>query len=192
MAAQQKSAAFFQRIHSSLTPSKVYHYLTMIKIVSGDITEFEGDALVNAANSALAPGGGVCGAIYEGAGFEELLEACVKVRPCPTGDARITPGFNLHTKYIIHAVGPNYYLEREPEAKLREVYRSIIRVARENGIKTIAVPSISTGIYGYPVQEAAPIALQELSKAPDLDITVYCFGFDVREAYDEAMETIRG
>ncbi|MCR5490575.1 MAG: macro domain-containing protein [Bacilli bacterium] len=159
----------------------------MIKLVDGDITGFEGDAITNAANSWLRQGGGVCGAIFGAAGSFELAKACSEIGYCPTGDACITPGFALKAKYIIHAVGPVYHADEESERQLRRVYQNIIRVARENHLKSVAVPSISTGIFGYPIELAAPIAVEELSKAEDIEFTVYCFSIDVRQAYMEAL-----
>jgi len=140
----------------------------MIKIVQGDITTLAVDAIVNAANQVMLGGGGVDGAIHDAAG-EELFEACLKVpevRPgvrCPTGEARITPGFKLPAKFVIHTVGPVYRdgLHGEPE-KLAACYRNSLALAAENGCKSIAFPCISTGVYGYPRQEAAQIAVREV------------------------------
>lgn len=139
-----------------------------IKIVKGDITTLAVDAIVNAANQVMLGGGGVDGAIHRAAG-RELYEACLKVpevRPgvrCPTGEARITPGFKLSAKYVIHTVGPVYRdgLHGEPE-KLAACYRNSLALAAENGCKSIAFPCISTGIYGYPKEEAAKIAVREV------------------------------
>ncbi len=140
----------------------------MIKIVQGDITTLAVDAIVNAANQVMLGGGGVDGAIHRAAG-PELYEACLKVpevRPgvrCPTGEARITPGFKLPAKFVIHTVGPVYRdgLHGEPE-KLAACYRNSLALAAENGCKSIAFPCISTGIYGYPIEDAAKIAVREV------------------------------
>ncbi len=140
----------------------------MIKIIQGDITTLAVDAIVNAANQVMLGGGGVDGAIHDAAG-DELLEACLKVpevRPgvrCPTGEARITPGFKLPAKFVIHTVGPVYRDGRhgEPE-KLAACYRNSLALAEENGCTSIAFPCISTGIYGYPKEEAAQIAVREV------------------------------
>ena len=140
----------------------------MIKIIQGDITALAVDAIVNAANQVMLGGGGVDGAIHRAAG-PELYEACLKVpevRPgirCPTGEARITPGFNLPAKFVIHTVGPVYRdgLHGEPE-KLAACYRNSLALAAENGCKSIAFPCISTGIYGYPKEEEAQIAVREV------------------------------
>ena len=140
----------------------------MIKIIQGDITTLAVDAIVNAANQVMLGGGGVDGAIHDAAG-PELYEACRKVpevRPdvrCPTGEARITPGFRLPAKFVIHTVGPVYRdgLHGEPE-KLAACYRNSLALAAENGCKSIAFPCISTGIYGYPIEDAAKIAVREV------------------------------
>ena len=140
----------------------------MIKIIQGDITTLVVDAIVNAANQVMLGGGGVDGAIHRAAG-PELYEACLKVpevRPgvrCPTGEARITPGFRLPAKFVIHTVGPVYCdgLHGEPE-KLATCYRNSLALAAENGCKSIAFPCISTGVYGYPKEAAAQIAVREV------------------------------
>jgi len=140
----------------------------MIKIIQGDITTLAVDAIVNAANQVMLGGGGVDGAIHRAAGHE-LYEACLKVpevRPgvrCPTGEARITPGFNLPAKFVIHTVGPVYRdgQHGEPE-KLAACYRNSLALAVENGCTSLAFPCISTGIYGYPKEDAAQIAVREV------------------------------
>ena len=140
----------------------------MIKVVQGDITELAVDAIVNAANQVMLGGGGVDGAIHCAAGHE-LYEACLKVpevRPgvrCPTGEARITPGFKLPAKFVIHTVGPVYRdgAHGEPE-KLASCYRNSLAIAAENGCRSIAFPCISTGVYGYPIEDAAKIAVEEV------------------------------
>ncbi len=140
----------------------------MIKIIQGDITTLAVDAIVNAANQVMLGGGGVDGAIHRAAG-PELYKACLKVpevRPgvrCPTGEARITPSFRLPAKFVIHTVGPVYRdgLHGEPE-KLAACYRNSLALAAENGCKSIAFPCISTGIYGYPIEDAAKIAVREV------------------------------
>ena len=142
----------------------------MIKIIQGDITTLAVDAIVNAANQVMLGGGGVDGAIHRAAG-RELYEACLKVpevRPgvrCPTGEARITPGFKLPAKFVIHTVGPVYRdgQHGEPE-KLAACYRNSLALAAENGCTSIAFPCISTGIYGYPKEEAAQIAVREVKE----------------------------
>ena len=135
--------------------------MSRLSIEKKGITEFATDAIVNAANSRLAPGGGVCGAIFSQAGYDELDDACLKIGGCDTGDAVITPGFNLPAKYIIHAVGPIWQGggDKEPEL-LYSAYKRALTVAKENGCKSITFPLISAGIYGYPLQGAWQVALQ--------------------------------
>ena len=166
----------------------------MIKIVQGDITTLAVDAIVNAANCVMLGGGGVDGAIHCAAG-EELYEACLKVsevRPgvrCPTGEARITPGFKLPAKHVIHTVGPVYCDGRqgEPE-KLAACYRNSLALAAENGCKTVAFPSISTGVYGYPINDAAQIAVREVTgflvRHPEIEVTFCCFSDRDRSVYE--------
>ncbi|MCS7296594.1 MAG: macro domain-containing protein [Bacteroidia bacterium] len=134
-----------------------------VEVRRGDITQIVAEAIVNAANEMLLPGGGVSGAIHRAAG-PELAEACKLLAPCPTGEARITPAFRLSSaQYIIHAVGPRWQGGRANEAQLLEkAYRSALALARTHGLRTVAFPSLSTGIYGYPLEEAAPIALRIL------------------------------
>ncbi len=157
----------------------------MIKIVQGDITTLAVDAIVNAANETMLGGGGVDGAIHDAAGGE-LYEACLKVpevRPgvrCPTGEARITPGFRLPAKNVIHTAGPVYHdgSHGEPE-KLAACYRNSLALAAENGCESIAFPSISTGIFGYPIEDASKIAVSEvkafLESHPDMEVIFCCF-----------------
>ena len=131
-----------------------------ISLARGDITKLGVDAIVNAANERLAGGGGVDGAIHRAAGTEQLQAACKKLGGCPTGDAKITPGFNLPAKFIIHTVGPVYRDGEHGEpALLASCYRRALELAVENNIKTIAFPAISTGVYGYPFEQATETAL---------------------------------
>src|ERR687897_2171374 len=137
-----------------------------------DITTLAVDAIVNAANVELAPGSGVCGAIHRAAG-PELAVACARVAPCPTGEARIPPGFGLPARYVIHAVGPVWHggAHGEPEL-LASAYRASLALARAKELQSIAFPAISTGVYGYPVEAAAAIAVAtvraEMSKSGSL------------------------
>jgi len=139
-----------------------------IKLVEGDITKEKVDAIVNAANSSLMGGGGVDGAIHRTAG-PKLLEECKKIRKekypngLPTGKAVITKGYNLPSKFVIHTVGPIYKggNYNEPEL-LAQCYKNCLELAKENGLKSISFPAISTGAYGYPLNEAADIAIQEV------------------------------
>jgi len=152
-----------------------------------DITNLAVDAIVNAANEELLPGGGVCGAIHRAAG-PELAGACAAVAPCPTGEARLTPGFRLPSRFVIHAVGPvwNGGGHGEPEL-LAAAYRSSLRLAREHGLRSIAFPAISTGIYGYPLAEATAIAVgvaREREAVEGLEEVVFaCFGEEALAAY---------
>lgn len=134
--------------------------MSRLLAVSGDITQETTDAIVNAANSSLAPGGGVCGAIHRAAG-RELARACAELGGCPTGDARITPGFALKAGHVIHAVGPMWHggAKREPD-DLASCYRRSLELADEYGLRSIAFPAISTGIYGYPLDQATEIAVR--------------------------------
>ena len=129
-----------------------------------DITTLEVDAIVNAANSALAEGGGVCGAIFRAAGRRELAAACAEVGGCPPGEARATPGFGLPARWIVHTVGPVWHggAAGEPEV-LASCYRSSMVVADGLGARSVAFPAISTGIFGYPAEQAAAIAVRTLS-----------------------------
>jgi O-acetyl-ADP-ribose deacetylase (regulator of RNase III) len=130
-----------------------------LELVEGDITRQDTEAIVNAANSSLLGGGGVDGAIHR-AGGPQILEECRKIGGCPTGEARITTGGRLPAKWVIHTVGPVYRDGRHGEAELLAgAYRNSLRLAGERGIKTVAFPSISTGAYGYPMADAARIAL---------------------------------
>lgn len=131
-----------------------------IEIIRGDVTKQEVDAIVNAANNQLAPGGGVCGAIHAAAGPELAME-CAEYGRADTGDAKITKGYRLPAKHVIHTPGPVWQGGDHGErALLASSYRRSLEVAAENGLKTIAFPSISTGIFGFPISEAAPIALK--------------------------------
>ena len=130
-----------------------------IEIIAGDITRLDLDAIVNAANEALAPGGGVCGAIHRAAG-PELAAACAATGQCPTGEARITPGFALKARHVIHAVGPVWHGGEAGEADLLAAcYRNALQLAADHDLRSIAFPAISTGIYGYPPDDAAAVAV---------------------------------
>ena len=157
----------------------------MLHFVLGDITTFDGDAIVNAANESLSDGSGVNGAIHRAAG-PQLPAACREVAPCPTGQARITPGFDLPARYIIHTVGPVWHGggQGEPEL-LASAYRSSLAVAADNGLRTVAFPAISCGIFGYPVEQAARIAVRT-ARETDLEVTFVLFSPELLEVFRTA------
>jgi O-acetyl-ADP-ribose deacetylase (regulator of RNase III) len=156
----------------------------------GDITTLDVDVIVNAANSELAPGGGVCGAIHRAAG-PQLARACAQVAPCPIGEARITPGFLLQARFVIHAVGPMWRGGGAREAALlASAYSSSMALARAHGLTSIAFPAISTGIYGYPLHAATRIAVEtiggELTHGGVRAVTFACFNRQSLEEYRAA------
>jgi len=156
-----------------------------------DITTLAVDAIVNAANEQLAPGGGVCGAIHRAAG-PELARACAELGPCPTGDARITPGFRLPAKFVIHAVGPVWQGGSAGEAeRLAGAYRASLTLARDHSLRSIAFPAISTGIFGYPLERATDVAVgtveSEIRAGMAIEEVVFaCFSPEVLAAYRSA------
>lgn len=136
----------------------------MIKLIKGDITDLDVDIIVNAANKELRGGSGVCGAIFRKAGWDELQKECYEKGPIKTGEATITSGYNLKAKYIIHTAGPIYSGNDESDSKLLyNAYYNTLKLAEENKAKSIAFPSISTGVYGYPLDKACVIALKALN-----------------------------
>lgn len=166
----------------------------MLRILEADITKLEVDAIVNAANQTLLGGGGVDGAIHEAAG-PELLEACrsfAQMRPgvrCPTGEVRMTPGYDLPARFVIHTVGPVWSGGEDGEpALLAACHRNALDLAQAHGLRSIAFPAISCGVYGYPVELAARVALAELGqpRVPALEITVCCRGRGVLETFRDA------
>lgn len=159
-----------------------------MEIVEGDITRLGVDAIVNAANESLLAGGGVCGAIHRAAG-PELQAECSRLGGCPTGEARITRGYRLKARHVIHAVGPVWRGGRagEPEL-LASCYRASLVLAKAAGLASVAFPAISTGIYGYPLEPATRIAITtvaaELPECPSLTRVVFCcFGAETTAIY---------
>jgi O-acetyl-ADP-ribose deacetylase (regulator of RNase III) len=163
-----------------------------IEAVLGDITTQSTDAIVNAANPALARGGGVCGAIFAAAG-PGLAQACAALGGCPTGDARATPGFALPARWIIHAVGPVWQGgdHGEPEM-LASTYRRALAVADEIGARSVAFPAISTGIYGYPLEAATAIAVRTIHSTPTAVelVRFVCFDATTLAAYERELARI--
>lgn len=161
--------------------------MVALQAEAGDITTYAVDAIVNAANEALAPGGGVCGAIHRAAG-RELAEACARIGHCPTGEARLTPGFRLPARFVIHAVGPVWHGgSRGEDEMLARCYRAIVAIGIREGFRTLAIPAISTGIYGFPADRAARIAVSTVKGAgqdADIRVTLVAFG-------DSALAPIR-
>jgi len=145
-----------------------------LAVFDGDITQLGLDAIVNAANERLAPGAGVCGAIHHAAG-PELAKACAAIGRCPTGEARLTPGFNLMARYVIHTVGPVWHggSAGEPDLLMR-CYRNSLALAEQHGLKSIAFPAISTGVYGYPKEPATEIAVREARRHAKVDRVIFC------------------
>ncbi len=170
---------------------------SVLELVQGDITQQDTDAIVNAANPSLLGGGGVDGAIHRAAG-PELLSECRTLGGCKTGDAKITKGYNLKARHVIHTVGPVYRRESsEVRNLLASAYRRSLDVAHQSGLKSLAFPSISTGAYGYPVEEAASIALSTvidyLKGDSDIDhVRFVLFSTDVLKAYERALRDLTG
>jgi O-acetyl-ADP-ribose deacetylase (regulator of RNase III) len=168
---------------------------SILELVKGDITRENVDAIVNAANSSLLGGGGVDGAIHRAAG-PQLLEECRALGGCPTGSAKITRGYNLPARHVIHAVGPVYHdgAHGEPEL-LASAYRTCLDLALKNNCASIAFPAISTGIYGYPMQDAAHIAIQTiidyLNEHPEIELVRYVL-YDSRtlETHKRVLEQV--
>jgi O-acetyl-ADP-ribose deacetylase (regulator of RNase III) len=163
---------------------------TRFIIRQGDITQCEVDAIVNAANSSLLGGGGVDGAIHRAAG-SQLLEECRKLKGCRTGEAKITKGYNLLAKWVIHTVGPVWRGGSNDEDRLLAAcYKNSLDLAVKTGVKTIAFPSISTGAYRFPLERAARIAVREITKFLESDsdikqIIMVCFDKDTFEIYNQ-------
>lgn len=164
-----------------------------LKVVQADITTLKVDAIVNAANTSLLGGGGVDGAIHCAAG-PELLAACRTLHGCPTGDARITPGYRLPAKFVIHTPGPVWRDGKHGEPELlASCYRRSLGLAAENEAKSIAFPCISTGVYGYPAEKAAAIAVKAVREAlagfpTPMEVVFCCFSAQSKEIYEKLLE----
>jgi O-acetyl-ADP-ribose deacetylase (regulator of RNase III) len=167
---------------------------TRLELVEGDITNQDTDAIVNAANSSLLGGGGVDGAIHAAAG-PGLLEECRTLGGCATGEAKITKGYRLKASHVIHTVGPVYHGWPRDALLLARCYERSLKLVSANGLRSVAFPSISTGLYGYPLDEAAPIALKavirHLIAHPGIELVCFVL-FDRRtfEAYARALEAL--
>ena len=159
-----------------------------IEVVKADITTLVADAIVNAANTSLLGGGGVDGAIHRAAG-PDLFDECYRIGGCPTGEARLTKGYRLPAKFVIHTVGPVWTGgDRGEPDLLASCYRSVFKIARENGIRSLAFPAISCGVYRFPIDRAVKIAAAEtvaelISSDAVQKVIFACFGNDIYEAY---------
>ena len=166
---------------------------SQIQVVQGDITKLDCDGIVNAANRSLLGGGGVDGAIHRAAG-PELLAECRTLHGCRTGEAKITKGYRLKAKYIIHTVGPIYSGTAEDAAQLADCYRNSLDLAKEHDVHSIAFPAISTGVYGYPLEDATEIAVKTVAQWLEahadyaMQVIFCCFDARTERVYQTKME----
>ena len=178
-----------------MTTADTCHWMLRLKVVQSDITKQKVDAIVNAANATLLGGGGVDGAIHRAAG-PELLAECRTLGGCPTGEARITKGYRLPAKHVIHTVGPVWHggASREDDL-LASCYRNSFALLEQHGPRSIAFPAISCGVYAFPIDRAAAIAVREmkafLERNTEVErVLVVCFGADVYEAYCAVLQEL--
>ena len=173
-----------------MIPQKIKN---QIQVVQGDITKLDCDCIVNAANRSLLGGGGVDGAIHRAAG-PELLAECRTLHGCRTGEAKITKGYRLKAKYIIHTVGPIYSGTAEDAAQLADCYRNSLNLAKEHDVHSIAFPAISTGVYGYPLEDATEIAVKTVAQWLEahtdyaMQVIFCCFDARTAQVYQTKME----
>ena len=166
---------------------------SQIQVVQGDITKLDCDGIVNAANRSLLGGGGVDGAIHRAAG-PELLAECRTLHGCRTGEAKITKGYRLKAKYIIHTVGPIYSGTAEDAAQLTDCYRNSLNLAKEHDVHSIAFPAISTGVYGYPLEDATEIAVKTVAQWLEahadyaMQVIFCCFDARTERVYQTKMK----
>ena len=174
-----------------MPPQRKGRVFMSIKAVKADITKLQTDAIVNAANNTLLGGGGVDGAIHRAAG-PQLLAECRTLNGCETGQARITKGYNLPAKYVIHTVGPVWYGGEQGEPQLlADAYRNSLKLAAEHNLKSVAFPAISTGVYGYPKEEAAHIAIdtiREFLKGYDMEVILTAFSDSDLKRYERILQ----
>lgn len=166
----------------------------MIRIIKSDITKLKLDCIVNAANKSLLGGGGVDGAIHSAAG-PKLLEECRKLGGCKSGEAKITNGYNLPAKYVIHTVGPIYGSTPNEKKVLKNCYMNSLNIAKSKNLKSIAFPSISTGVYGYPKKEAAMIAISSIKEWKkknnyNINVIICCFDNLTEEIYSDLLKNV--
>ena len=174
-----------------MPPQRKGRVFMSIKAVKADITKLQTDAIVNAANNTLLGGGGVDGAIHRAAG-PQLLAECRTLNGCETGQAKITKGYNLPAKYVIHTVGPVWYGGEQGEPQLlADAYRNSLKLAAEHNLKSVAFPAISTGVYGYPKEEAAHIAIdtiREFLKGYDMEVILTAFSDGDLKRYERILQ----